>query len=268
MKIEDIGLNIEEKSKPIIILDSGLGGLHVLEELSVKYPIENFVLFYDNEFLPYGTKNEKILGRRISKIIKHVKRMNPKAIVLACNTLDALTFDKFEGSFPSIPIFGVVNDSAKKALDVSKSKNIALLATKNTVMSKKYMYAMFEQKNVNLYGVECPELATAIEEEKNIDQVLDREIKPIEKIDFDTIILGCTHYYYVKSKIQKKYPNINIVDSSEVLVESIIEKFPENLQNRAEKQKVYIIITKEDNLISENITKKLSEKCILINENI
>lgn len=268
MNIDEIIANGEEKSRPIVILDSGLGGLNVLEKLRTLYPIENFVLFYDNEFSPYGTKNEKILGRRVSKIIKQISRINPKIIVLACNTLDALTQEKFEGSFPMTPIFGVINPTATAALEVTKTKKIALLATRNTVSSQKYIHAMIKSKNVNLYALECLRLATAIENNDDVAKTLQEEIKPLTNIEFDTIILGCTHYHYVKSKILKLYPYVNVIDSSEILIESIQKNFPENLQNRAEKQKTYVIMTEEDQKTYQNINKQLSENCIIIIEKL
>lgn len=267
MKIEEISFEIEDKDRPIVLVDSGEGGLNVLDKLSQKFPIENFVYFCDNDFLPYGTKDPRLLKRRVSKIIKKLKILKPKALVVACNTLDAVAGEQFQASFPGIPVYRVIDITAKKALDVSKKKNIAVLATKNTVESQKYALSMLT-KNLNLYAVECLNLATAIENNEDVEEVLDREIQPLEGVEFDTLILGCTHYYVVKPMIEKKWKTIEVVDSSEILIQSVVNDFPEILRNRASKQKLYTILTKDDEKTEDKVKSRLENNVIIIKEEI
>lgn len=257
MNLEEIFVDYEDKSRPIVIIDSGKGGLHILKELKEKFPVENFLMIYDNEFAPYGNKNTKILRQRMGKLIRKLKKVNPKSIILGCNTVDAISGEDFNSYFPHIPVYNIISITAAATMK-KNNKNSVVMGTKNTIESQKYIYYMLERKNMHLYGLECLDLAKAIEDDEKINEVLSTELKPLEGLEFDSLILGCTHYYFVKERIAKKFKNIDIIDSSEELIKYFIESFPEVLYNRAEKQKIFISLTNEDELIEENIKNYLN----------
>lgn len=264
---EEIVFN-EEKDAPIVLIDSGSGGIHVLEKLTQEFPVENFVMVCDNEMLPLGNKDPKIINRRINKINKKIKELAPKAIVIACNTIDAICYNTINSAFPKIPVYSVIIPTITAAMKQTRNKEIGLLGTKVTIESQAYMkYALLKSK-LNIYGVECTNLATAIEQDDNIDKVLNQEISVLEEIKCDTLILGCTHYSIIRDKIQKKIGDCKIIDSSEELVKSIKEDFQDYKKNKANKQEVYILITKEDELIYDNIAKTLNTKNEIIVLNI
>lgn len=248
------------ETRPILIIDSGKGGLNVLKKLSLDMKSESFIFFADTEFLPYGNKNPKELIRRSNKIISKIKEYDPKIIILACNTLDSIAGDIFESNFPTISVVRIIKPSAKKALELSKSKNIALLATTNTVDSKQYISAMIQQKNVNLYAVECQNLAMAIENNENLKETLINEISPLKEIQFDVLILGCTHYSYVKNALLKKYENV--IDSADIITDETRLALVDHLKNRANDQKVEIIMTSENEKFKKIIESNFSNSVI------
>ncbi len=208
-----------DSTRPVLILDSGLGGAIVEKRFKEKYPHENTVLFIDNEFMPYGTKDKKQVRARMKKVLRKVEEINPKALIIACNTMDSVGMDIISATYPDMPTVQIVAPTAKKAVEVSKTKSVAVIATANTIESQSYLFnSALYFPNTNVIGVECPNLATAIENGDKIKQTFNEEVGVLENEKFDTIILGCTHYAKVRPLIIKKFGNINIVDSTEEVV--------------------------------------------------
>ncbi len=259
MNLEEKFEGIEETKRPLLLIDSGVGGLNILKKLKEKYPVENFVYICDNEFLPLGNKNVTIINRRVNKIIKKIKEINPKGILFACNTLDSISGGTIDSSFPSIDVFHIVKPTMEEAIKETKNKNIAILGTKNTIESQAYMNFALMKKGLNIYGVECIDLANAIEHNNDVDKVLKDELSVLDGIDFDTLILGCTHYSIIKNKISKKFKDVKIIDSADCVIKNYEETHNHMLENRASKQIIDIFITKEDDLIKENIKKNLKD---------
>lgn len=259
---EDLSLEYGKllKDRPIVVIDSGVGGLAFTKKLADAKPVENIIYFADTEFMPLGNKNEKLIGRRIVKIIAKIKKLEPKAVIFACNTLDALAGDKVQGQLGNIPFYRIIDVTAKQAISSSKSKEIGLLATTNTIESHRYIYSMLSTNpHTHLIGVECPNLAYAIETGVDLKKICNEEIEPLKEFNIDTLILGCTHYSTVIPMIKKVYPHVNLVDSSAVLLETFIDDLESKLQfNVANKPTLKIITTKVDTTFETNVNKYLS----------
>lgn len=207
--------------RPIVILDSGLGGAIVERRFKEKYPQENTILLIDNAFMPYGTKDKRDVRNRIKKVLRKIEELEPKALVIACNTIDSLAMDVIFTTYPDMPTVQIVAPTSKKAIDISKSKSIAVLATPNTIESQSYLFnSALYYPNTNVIGVACDELASAIETGTNIKQIFTLETAGLKKEKFDTIILGCTHYAKVRPLIKKTFGDVDIIDSTEVVVEA------------------------------------------------
>ncbi len=174
---------------PIGVFDSGLGGLSVLKELESFLPTESFVYFGDNLNAPYGNKSIedlKFLSKRAVDILKEFK---VKAIVIACNTL-------------STNLYGYIKDYAKVPVvktipPKSKDINDCLLCTVKTAESD------FVKKNFEGKVIPLEDLAKKIEE--NIFDLNKIDLKPIiSRLPLTTnkIILGCTHYHFIKQRLE------------------------------------------------------------------
>lgn len=259
--------NLKDKDRPLLILDSGVGGLGILKSMIQKYPVENIIYICDNEMLPLGNKNVKILNRRIARMIKVIKKINPKGILIACNTIDSISGDVIRSSFPFINVYRIVESTMLQAVKTTKTKKIALLATKNTIESQSYMKYALAKKGLSIYGVECIELAKAIEDNIDVKQIFKQETSVLEGIEFDTLVLGCTHYSYIKnSLIKDKYPNIQIVDSSEELIKNYNLNKNSILENKANKQEINIYVTKITDEVFKTNVQKILNKDYLIEE--
>lgn len=216
-----------EQTRPIVILDSGLGGAIVEKRFKEKYPHENTVLLIDNEFMPYGTKDKREVRNRIKKVMRKVEELEPKALIIACNTIDSLAMDVIFTTYPDLPTVQIVAPTSKKAVEVSKSKSIAVLATPNTIESQSYLWgSALYAPNTNVIGVACDELASAIENNENIKQTFIAETAGLKDEKFDTIVLGCTHYAKIRPLLKKTFGDVNIIDSTEVVVEAFADILP------------------------------------------
>lgn len=210
-----------ESTRPVVILDSGLGGAIVEKRFKEKYPHENTVLLIDNAFMPYGTKDKREIRNRIKKVMRKIEELEPKALIIACNTIDSIAIDVIFTTYPDLPTVQIVAPTSKKAVDSSKTKSIAVLATPNTIESQSYLFnSALYYPNTNVIGVACDELASAIENNTNIKQTFKLETAGLEKEQFDTIVLGCTHYAKVRPLIKKTFGDVTIIDSTEVVVEA------------------------------------------------
>lgn len=274
-EMEDLNVITSElptvKKAPIIIIDSGVGGMRIAKNIHEQKPTENIIFIADTKFLPYGNKDKRIISRRAIRVMAHIKKYEPKAVILGCNTLDAIAGDKIEAQLGNIPLIRVIDNVAKEALNVSKSKQIGLLATTNTIESQKYIMDMLGYyPNTHLYGVECPELATAIEHRDNVKQVFKAETDVLKEFDIDTLILGCTHYSNILPIVKKEFPGVEIVDSGQIITDKFIDILENKLDfNKADKGSLKVITTQKDEFFEKNLDLFLGEtEYTLVEENI
>src|SRR5579859_4142411 len=93
---------------PIVVLDSGLGGLTVVRALRTALPGEDIIYFGDTARLPYGTKAAATVTRFVQQIISYLRPHDPKHVLIACNTATALAMPEIRAAFPDLSISGVI----------------------------------------------------------------------------------------------------------------------------------------------------------------
>lgn len=259
------------KDSPVVIIDSGLGGLKFASQLHKLKPSENIVFFADTEFLPLGNKDPRIVTRRTVKAISKLKKLKPKAVILACNTIDALAGDKLVTQLSGIELYRIVEPTAIAAIKASKNKQVGLIATTNVIQSQKYMYSMLGYApDTHLIGLECYNLAEVIEKNGDIKATVKTEIEPLHEFNIDTLILGCTHYSAAMPIFKKEFQNVTVVDSTAVLLETFIKDFErKKLFNVANKGQVFIISTLVDENFENNVNKNFDdEELVLLEDKI
>lgn len=254
------------KKMPVVIVDSGAGGMKIAKRIHEMKPTENVILITDNKFLPYGNQDQRVISRRAVRIMAYIKNLDPKAVILGCNTLDSIAGSKIEAQLGNIPLIRIINPVAKAAVKASKTKEIGLIATTNTIESQKYMYEMLGYyPNTHLLGLECPNLATAIESRENLKTVFAEEVSPLADYDFDTLILGCTHYTNILPMVKKQFPDVNIIDSAEIVIAEFIQILENKLDfNKADKGSLKVITTQKDERFEQNIERFFSETKVIV----
>ena len=193
--------------------DSGKGGTTVLAATKKLLPSEEYFYYGDSENCPYGEKTDDELNKIVYGIVKKLEDWGAEIIVVACNTATTRCMDYLKTEFPQISFVGTV--PAIRLAAKSGSKNILVMATPGTVKSERVAQLVQEnikpQQKITLMA--CAGLADASEHDEKIDETLAELLAGMPK-DYDTVVLGCTHYSLIKDKIQKYFPNAVLVDGN------------------------------------------------------
>ena len=204
-------------NKSIGLFDSGIGGISILNSLVTKLPNENFIYLSDNKNCPYGDKSQEEITILSIKNSKKLIELNCKIIIVACNTATTNCIEFLRKEI-SIPIIGV-EPGVKPALLNTKSKNIGILATKNTLTSELFNKTANNnlKNNIKIHEQIGYELVNEIEKgvsnNKPLKQYLRKYLKPMLENNIDYLVLGCTHYHFlineIRELINKNISNIN-----------------------------------------------------------
>jgi glutamate racemase len=210
------------------IFDSGVGGLTVLREITKVLPQEDTIYFGDTARVPYGTKSPETVTRYAREITAFLVRRDIKLLVVACNTASAVALPTLKRLFP-IPVVGVIEPGARRAVEVSRSGRIGVIGTAGTIRSSAYTRAI---KRLNpaaeVLTKACP-LFVPLAEEGWVDNQVARLTAQIylqELIDsgIDTLVLGCTHYPLLKPLIADIMGNsVTLVDSAAETARTVAE---------------------------------------------
>jgi glutamate racemase len=197
-------------NSPIVVLDSGLGGLTVVRAMREVLPQEDILYFGDTARLPYGSKTAATVTTFVQQIIQFLRCHDPKHVVIACNTATALALSATRAAFPSLPITGVIDPGAKAAVAAAGAKRIpviGVIATEATIRSRAYERAICLRRNhARILLRSTPLLVPIIEEGRRdtdplVRMALEQYLAPMIKIGIDVLVLGCTHYPILRKPI-------------------------------------------------------------------
>ncbi len=212
------------------IFDSGLGGISILRELVKLMPEEDYIYYGDTINNPYGDKSFDELCKITEEIVKFLISKNCKIIVIACNTATTMCRKYLEEKFPNMIFVGTV-PAIKMASDANSKKTL-VMATPKTITSKrtKELISDFKKSDQEIFLAPCVNLAAAIEtfDSEKIDKTLLEGIKDYLDKDIDTIVLGCTHYPFIKKRIQKLFKNAMLLDGSKGVSREVQHQLQKN----------------------------------------
>lgn len=211
------------------IFDSGIGGLSILEKLLEVLPKENYLYYKDSKNCPYGNKTDEELLKITTDITSYLEKRKVKLIVIACNTATTKCIKYLREKFPNI-IFVGTEPAIKVACD-KNYKNILVLATPVTIKSEAVTRLIKNNKknNQNIYLAPCEGLAKAIEDndENKIKKILKEILKEYKNKKIDSVVLGCTHYSFVKEEILKELPNVELIEGALGVARQVKRKLKE-----------------------------------------
>lgn len=190
---------------PIGVFDSGAGGINVLAELIRQLPGEKFVYLADSANAPYGTKGCDCVRNLSLNAARLLMAKEIKALVVACNTATSAAIKNIRSEF-DIPVIGM-EPALKPAVEAGKEGNIVVMATPLTLKEEKFNNLISKyNRYARIIPVPCPGLVELIESEAEPEKVmeyLNSIFKDINMAEVSTIVLGCTHYCFVKKQIQE-----------------------------------------------------------------
>lgn len=248
--------------RPIGVFDSGAGGLTVLKELIEDFPGESFVYLGDTARLPYGNKSPETIKKYSQQIMRHLKEMDVKAIVIACNS--ASTVCKNQKQFEGLPVYNVITPGAQQAIASSENMRIGVVGTNATITSQAYTKAIIGlTPSAQVFSQACPLWVPLAEEGWQDDPITNlivyRYLQPLLSEEIDTLILGCTHYSLLIESIKKATEGrIILVDSGQAICQWLQEDLEQGKLQPSEpkEQRVDLYLT-DINPQFENLVKRL-----------
>lgn len=218
---------------PIGVFDSGIGGLSILKILQSYLPKEQFIYYADSAYAPYGEKTDKfIIDRCITIADQLLHHYAIKALVVACNTATAAAITDLRLKYPHIPIIGI-EPALKPAVAHSVTHKVAVLATRSTLSSIRFQSLLQEVQAqspiTHIMCHACDGLADAIEKHWfNLDHPIihtgiQHHLNTMRiKDNYDTLVLGCTHYPLVLNIWRQYIPHsVYIIDNGMAIAQQL-----------------------------------------------
>ena len=243
-------------------MDSGVGGISVLKHIHALMPFEGLIYFADSKYAPYGNKTAEEITARCMEITDFLIAKNVKAIVVACNTATAAAIDTLRETF-DLPVIGM-EPAVKAAAAASTNGVIGVLATVGTLKSAQFA-ALLENygRNVKVVTQGCTGLVECIERgELNTPEtkaLIRQYTAPLLAEGADTIVLGCTHYPFVKQVIQEIVGDkITLIDTGAAVAKQLKRQLEEKDLLSINKQKAEVHFwTNSEAENAEQVTEKL-----------
>ncbi len=218
----------------IAVFDSGLGSLSIIKEIQKQFKSE-IIYFADQQNYPYGKKSQVQLRTIMQKSIKLLQeRFSPDIIVVASNTPSLML------KLSTKKIFDV-KPPLKIAQEISKSKQIGIVATKSAINSKglsKHIKKNNFPKSLKIFKINGSNLVDLVEsgkfltDKKFCKKIISKELKVLSQESIDTITLSSTHLPFLKSLLKKEFPHIQFIDPGNIIAQKVFSKIKHNRSKR------------------------------------
>jgi glutamate racemase len=225
---DDHGMSAEatkNKEMPIAVFDSGVGGISVLKHIHALLPNERLLYVADSKYAPYGNKTPEEIQARCFAIADFLIAKNAKALVVACNTATAAAIDDLRSKY-TLPIIGM-EPAVKPAAEASRNGVIGVLATVGTLKSAQFAGLLESYgRNVKVVTQACVGLVECVERgELNAEStkaLIQQYCAPLLAEGADTIVLGCTHYPFVRHLIEQEVgSNVALIDTGAAVAKQL-----------------------------------------------
>lgn len=221
------------------IFDSGLGGLFVARALMKRLPQYDYLYLGDTQRVPYGNRSPETVYRFLEEAVKYLFAHDCALVIVACNTASAEALRRIQqkylpAHYPERKVLGIIIPTAEAALENASVKRIGVLATEGTVRSNAYTRELKKiRPDIQLFQQAAPLLVPIMESNsvKFADPILHAYLKPLLKKRISTLILGCTHYPILKSRIKKICgADVKIISQDEIIASKLanyLKRHPE-----------------------------------------
>lgn len=210
---------------PVGIFDSGLGGLSVAREIRAHLPAEHLLYAADSAYCPYGGRPLEQIRERTLVIGRSLRARGAKAIVVACNTASGAALEALRAEM-DIPIVGL-EPAVKPAAELTRRGHIGVMATAATLKTERFDRLRDNfARDVQVHAVACPGLVELVEAgETNGERVRDSLVellRPLTEAAVDQVVLGCTHYPFLREAIAEVMgPGVGILDSGSAVARQL-----------------------------------------------
>jgi glutamate racemase len=215
-----------DKSGPIGIFDSGVGGLSVLNAVRALLPGEDLVYLADQSNVPYGSRSLAEVRSLSEGITRYLLDRGAKLIVVACNTASAAALHHLREVFPRVSFVGM-EPAVKPAAEQTRSGVVGVLATPATFQGELYASVIERFANgVTVLQDTCPGLVMEIDsgdlDTPKVRAILEGALNPMLARGIDTVVLGCTHFPFVIPVIKEiAGPEVRVIDPSPAIARQV-----------------------------------------------
>ena len=258
------------------VFDSGYGGLTILNQIRQVLPEYDYIYLGDNARTPYGTRSFEIVYEFTLQAVNKLFEMGCHLVILACNTASAKALRSIQiNDLPNIDpnrrVLGVIRPTVESIGQITQSKHVGVLATSGTINSGSYPLEIHKlYPDIVVSGEACPMWVPLVENKEydspGADYFVKKHIENLIKKDteIDTIILGCTHYPLLLTKINQFLPKgITVVSQGEYVAESLksyLRRHPEMDTLCTKNGKCKFMTTESETKFSESASAFLNEE--------
>jgi glutamate racemase len=190
---------------PIGIFDSGVGGLTVARSIRDQLPRESVLYVGDTAHSPYGPKPLAEVRRYALAVLDDLVAQGVKMLVIACNTASAAMLRDARERY-SVPVIEVIQPAVRSAVRATRNNRVGVIGTLGTINSLAYNDAFAAAPHLELFSAACPRFVDFVESgdtsSAELLSVAAEYLAPLKAAGVDTVVLGCTHYPFLKGAIR------------------------------------------------------------------
>lgn len=216
------------------VFDSGYGGLTVLKAFLEKLPEYDYLYLGDSARAPYGNKSLKVVYEYTRQAVEYLFDRGAVLIILACNTASVKALRKIQQEWLPLHqadkrVLGVVIPLAEAAVESSRRGRIGVIGTRATVESRVFEQELHKLKpGLTVFERACPLLVPLVEEgwvgRPETNSILKKYVRPLKSTAIDTLILGCTHYPFLKKDIERIMgKNCRVLDAPAIVADKLVD---------------------------------------------
>lgn len=220
--------------KSIGVFDSGFGGLSILRSVVKALPQYDYVYLGDTARTPYGTRSQEVIYQFTEQAVDFLFGNNCELIIVACNTASSEALRRIQqeylpARYPERRVLGVIIPAAEWAVEKTRNHRIGVMATESTVSSGAFARELLKlNPEIRVFQQGCPLLVPIVESGEQNSQVAElmirKYVSSLLKQKVDTLILGCTHYGILESKIKKAVgKKVAVVAEGDVVAKKLKE---------------------------------------------
>lgn len=208
----------------IAIFDSGIGGTNILDRVRERAPWSDLIYVADHAFGPYGERTLDEVRLRTEILARYLVSAGVTEIVIACNSASAAALHHLREQMPQIAFVGM-EPALKPAVELTKTGTVAVLATEATFQGELFRSLVGQHgAAVSVFEQACPGLASAVENREPVGSLLDEFLPKVAAAGADVVVLGCTHYPFIRSEIEDRLPaGTVLVDPSEAVAKRVVQ---------------------------------------------
>lgn len=228
----------DRRSAPIGVFDSGVGGLSVLRHLRETLPGEDFLYVADSAYAPYGARTPQQIRERTFKIADFLVQRGAKLLVVACNTATAAAVAELRQRH-ALPVVAM-EPGIKPAVERTRSGVIGVLATAGTLESARFFSLVSRHAgSADVITQPCPGLVERIEandlRSPATRQLLQSCLEPLLARGADVVVLGCTHYPFLRPLVEELVgPDIAVLDTGAAVAKEVVRRLEASALRRAD----------------------------------